>query len=353
MRARESAQATIDSFADPVLLVDPEGGVELANPAALRVLGVAPPAEGQPSVAWQPPEALRKPLDDALRNQHATLAEGFEQAIFFRLDGDDRAYLPQVRPVRAPQGETLGAAVVLYDVTRFRLLDQLKGDLVATVSHELKTPLSSVRLAVHLLLEEVVGPLNAKQIELLIDARENAERLLSLVEHLLALARLEHDTDAFRLTPQDPAALLRTAADAVAARAQGRGVTLSVEAEDDLPPVGADPERLGQALNNLLDNALTYTEAGGKVTLSAALVGDRVRLTVADTGVGIPPEFLPHVFDKFFRVPNSPHPPGTGLGLAIVREVALAHHGLVTCESEPGKGTRFHLTLPIWKGGPA
>jgi signal transduction histidine kinase len=351
LRAREAAQATIDSFPDPVLLVDPEGRVELANPAALRVLGVAPPAEGQPPVPWQPPELLREPLAAALRHQRAALAESFDQAVFFRLDGADRAYLPQVRPVQAAHGELLGAAVVLNDVTRFRLLDQLKGDLVATVSHELKTPLSSVRLAVHLLLEETVGPLTPKQTELLLDARDNAERLLSLVEHLLAMARLEHDTGAFQLRPEDPAALLRTAADAVAARAQGRGIALSVEADGDLPPVAADPERLGHALNNLLDNALTYTDRGGKVTLSAATLGeDKVRLTVTDTGVGIPAEYLPHVFDRFFRVPSSPHPPGTGLGLAIVREVVLAHGGVVTCESAPGKGTAFHLTLPVWKG---
>src|SRR5262249_20064814 len=107
---------------------------------------------------------------------------------------------------------------------------------------------------------------------------------------------------------------------------------------------------LGLALGNLLDNALTYTEPGGTVTLSASAVGDdQVRLTVADTGAGIPPEYLPYVFERFFRVPNSPHPPGTGLGLAIVREVVLAHHGTATCESEPGKGTKFHLTLPVWK----
>src|SRR5262249_3207147 len=190
------------------------------------------------------------------------------------------------------------------------------------VSHELKTPLSSVRLALHLLLEEVIGPLNPKQTELLLDARDNAERLLSLVEHLLAMARLEHDAAAFRLGPEDPANLLRAAADAVAARAQGRGITLAVDVDGALPPIAADAERLGLALNNLLDNALTYTEPGGKVTLSAAAVGDdKVRLTVADTGAGIPSEYLPYVFERFFRVPNSPHPPGTGLGLAIVREV--------------------------------
>ncbi len=114
-------------------------------------------------------------------------------------------------------------------MTRFRLLDQLKTDLVATASHELKTPLSGLRLALHLLLEENVGPLTAKQTELLLDARDNAERLLSLIEHFLVLARLEHQAETLRLEPQDPVALLRTAADNVKARAEDRHIMLTIE----------------------------------------------------------------------------------------------------------------------------
>ena len=351
LRARETGQATIDSFPDPILVVDPEGRVELANLAARQVLGVTPPDEGHEADVWLPPESLRQPLATALREQQPYLTESFDQVIFFRLHGEDRSFLPQVRPIREAGGATLGAAVVLSDVTRFRLLDQLKTDLVATASHELKTPLSGLRLALHLLLEESVGPLNSKQTELLIDARENAERLLKLIDHFLVLARLEHGAEAIHTESLDPLGLLRTAADRVAARAEDKHIALVVVESDALPPIAADAVRLGYALNNLLDNALTYTEPGGKVTLSARQIGDKVQLSVADTGVGIPAEYLPYVFEKFFRVPNTAHPPGTGLGLAIVREIALAHGGLVTCESEPDKGTVFHLTLPAWSSG--
>ncbi len=352
LRAQQTGQATVDSFPDPILVVDPEGRVELANLAARQVLGVAPPGEGGiVGPLWIPPEPLRQPLAKALREQRPSLTESFDQVWFLRLGGEDRAFLPQVRPIRDARGETLGAAVVLSDVTRFRLLDQLKTNLVATASHELKTPLSGLRLAVHLLLEENVGPLTAKQTELLLDARDNAERLLSLIEHFLVLARLEHGAEALRLEREDPTALLRTAADNVASRARDKRIALTVDEDGAVPPVAADAVRLGYALNNLLDNALTYTAPGGKVTLFARAVGDdKVQISVADTGVGIPAEHLPHVFEKFFRVPNTVHPPGTGLGLAIVREIVLAHDGLVTCESEPGKGTVFHLTLPVWKG---
>ncbi len=358
-RVQRTAQAVLDSFPDPILVVDPGGAVDMANPAAGRVLGVVAPPTGDaprdgsaPSAAepWQPPPSLRGPLEDALRKQQPFFTQAFDQTIGYRLDGEERAYLPQVLPIRDLYGDTLGAAVVLSDVTRFRLLDQIKSDLAATVSHELKTPLTSVRLALHLLLEETVGPLTPKQTELLVDARDNAERLLNTIEHLLALARLEHGGATLEVRPEEAHALLQTAADALRPRAIAKRVEVVVESGSDLPAVAVDPQRFGLALGNLLDNALTYTEEGGRITLSAAAVGeDRVRFTVADTGLGIPPEYLPNVFEKFFRVPGRTQGRGTGLGLAIVREIVTAHHGEVACESQPGKGTVFHLTVPVWQ----
>lgn len=352
LRARQTGQATIDSFPDPVVVIDMLGRVEVANPTAQRLLGVRPPRDGEPLVLWTPPESLRQSVDDALRQQRDVVKEAFDQVVSFRLDGEDRVYLPQVRPIRSPEGELLGAAVVLNDVTRFRLLDRLKSDWVATVSHELKTPLTSVRLAVHVLLEEVVGPLEPKQVELLVEARDSTERLLKLIEHLLSLARLEDGREQLDLRPTDPTTLLRAAADDAASRADDKRVEIAVEDATGLPAVDVDAVRLGRALNNLLDNAITYTEPGGKVTLSATPGDDgRVRLAVSDTGIGIPPEHLPHVFDRFFRVPGRDETPGTGLGLAIVREIVAAHHGDIACASEPGRGTTFHITLPGRKEG--
>jgi signal transduction histidine kinase len=350
LRAQRTAQATIDSFPDPVLVVEPEGRVEMANPAARRVLGVAPAGPGGPDgPPWRPPEPLRQPLADALQQQRPYLAESFAQAVTFRLGGEDHAYLPQVLPIRDPYGFTLGAAVVLQDVTRFRLLDQLKSDLVATVSHELKTPLTSVRLVLHLLLEEATGPLTPKQAELLVDARDNAERLLGIIENLLALARLERGQELLTFGPVAPADLLRAAADAARPRAEAKRVELAVEAAPDTPDVAADPHRFGHALNNLVENALAYTDEGGRVTLSARPDGaGGVVLSVSDTGAGIPAEHLPRVFDRFFRVPGRSRGQGTGLGLAIVREIVSAHRGTVACASAPGQGTTFTITLPAW-----
>ncbi len=348
LRAQRTSQATIDSFPDPVLVIDLEDRVEMANPAAQRLLGTAGTPDGNTPLPWHPPEVLREPLRAALHEQRPYLPEGFDRVVSFVADGKENAFLPRILPIRDPYGNTLGAAVLLENVTRFRLLDQIKSDLVATVSHELKTPLTSIRLVVHFLLEETIGPLTPKQLELLLDARENAERFLGMVNRLLDLARLEEGTSQLDLKPEAPAGLLQTAADTIKPRAEAKEVHVKVEAPTDLPPVGADATRLGHALNNLLDNALTYTDRGGQITLTAAADDDMVVLTVADTGLGIPPEHLPHVFDKFFRIPGQSADTGTGLGLAIVREIVTAHGGSITCTSTVGQGTVFRIRLPVW-----
>ncbi len=372
LRLQQASQATIDAFPHPVLVVDSRGLVEMANPAARRLFGLpdvaeqltadsgmrhAPSANPPPqsairnpqSAIWLPPEPLRGPLQEALHEQRGYLPEGFDQTIPLRVGEQEHTFLPRVLPVRDPHGQALGAAVLLEDVTRFRLLDQVKSNLVATASHELKTPLTGLRLAVHLLLEESVGPLNPKQLELLLDARDNTERLLAVVESLLNLARLEAEGRPLDLRPEQPEELLRQAAEEFRPRAEDRGVQLTVQAAPALPEVAADARQLGHALHNLVDNALRYSGRGGRVTLSASAVNRSVVLAVSDTGPGIPPEHLPHVFERFFRVPGQSQEGGTGLGLAIVREIVTAHGGTVACESRPGEGTTFRLTLPVWE----
>jgi signal transduction histidine kinase len=357
LRAQRTSQATVDSFPDPVLVVDPDGGVEMANPAAQRLFGLAPtrlvlvakgPGEG-PARAWQAPAALREPLTEALRNQRPYVPEGFDQAVPLSVDGKPCFFLPRILPIRDLYGNTLGAAVLLANVTRFRLMDQVKSDLVATVSHELKTPLTSVRLALHLLLEELVGPLTPKQMELLLDARDNAERLLGMVNDLLDLTRLEEGRKPLDLHPESAADLLETAADEIRPRAQAKEISVAVDAPRDLPPIAADAPRLGLALGNLLDNALSYTDAGGRITLSVIAEKSHVVLTIADTGRGIPPAYLPHVFEKFLRIPGQSLQGGSGLGLAIVREIVTAHGGTITCDSKLGSGTVFRIELPLWR----
>ncbi len=350
LRAQRTSQATIDSFPDAVLVIDSGGRVEMANPAARRLLGIAPREKHQTlSATWQPPEQLREPLSEALQGQQDYLPEGFEHIILWGNEGVERALLPRILTIHDPEGRALGAAVLLQDVTRLRLLDQVKSNLVATASHELKTPLTSVRLAVHLLLEESTGPLTPKQTELLLDARENSERLLTMVNNLLDLARLEQGWRQLDAMPESPGSLLRAAADGFRVRANDKNVEVVVTVAEGLPTVVVDKDRIGHAFRNLLDNALAYTEAGGRITLAAEADADAkaVVFSVSDTGIGIAPEYLPHVFEKFFRVPGQNRGSGTGLGLAIVNEIVAGHGGTITCDSTPAVGTTFRIRLPV------
>ena len=360
LRAQRTSQASIDSFPDPVLVLDAEGYVEMANPAAQRVLGIPVYNQVQTSaatlpentapasaLAWQPPESLRDTVQAALQQQRPYLPEGFDRAVTFSIDGRDQFFLPRILPIRDRYGNTLGAAILLQDITRFRLLDEFKSNLVATVSHELKTPLTSVRLALHLLLEENVGSLNPKQTELLLDARDNAEILLARVNNLLDLTRLERGREQLEVQPEAPGDLVRDAADAIRPQAEDKGVDLVTEVAVGLPEVTVDSGRLAHALRNLLQNAVTYTDRGGRINISAAVSTDGLTISITDTGIGIPSEHLPHVFDRFFRVPAQSRGGGTGLGLAIAREIVVAHGGTIVCESQPGAGTVFRVTLPI------
>ena len=159
--------------------------------------------------------------------------------------------------------------MLLEDVTRFRLLDEVKSNMVATVSHELKTPLTSIRLVLHLLLQEDVGPLLPKQLELLVDARDNAERLLAMINNLLDLARLEQGGSQLRVQPESPSTLLRGAFEAFQPRAADRGVEFVLEDPGLAEPVPVDKDQLQHALQNLLENALAHTPGGGRITLAA------------------------------------------------------------------------------------
>jgi NtrC-family two-component system sensor histidine kinase KinB len=348
LRAQRTSQATIDSFPDAILVLDAEGNVELANPAARSLLGVSPRVEGSgTSGIWTPPATLQQPLADALLGLKSYLPEGFDHILHVGANDSDRAVLPRILTIRDSEGALLGAAVLLQDVTGMQILDEMKSNLVATVSHELKTPLTGIRLVVHLLLEEMIGPLNPKQMELLLDARENCERLLRMVDSLLNLAHFEQGRRQLDFAPEAPRLLLQTAADTIQARAHDHGVEIVVDAEPGLPAIAADGTRFQTALNNLLDNALNHTDRGGRVTLRAEKGhGETIVLSVADTGRGIPAEALPHVFEKFFRVPGQSPASGTGLGLAIVKEIVLAHGGTIACESVLGAGTTFRIALP-------
>jgi signal transduction histidine kinase len=345
LRAQRTAQATIDSFPDPVIVVDPHGGVERANPAAQRLLHAIPATDGG-TLPWIAPAPLKPHLDAILAGQGDYLPLSLDEAIFQRDRGQDRYFLPRVLRIRSDSGELLGAAVVLSDVTKFRLVDQLKSDMISTVSHELKTPLTSLQMVVHLLLEETVGPLTTKQVELLLAARQDCDRLLGMINDLLDLARIEQGRVALETENVNAAELVQAACERFAPHAEDSGVRLICHADARLPAVMVDKERIEHVFDNLISNALRHTDRGGRITLGAKTAADCVKFSIEDTGHGIPAEHLDRIFDRFFRAPGSKRPGGAGLGLAIVREIITAHGGQIDVRSQVGAGTVFTFTLP-------
>jgi signal transduction histidine kinase len=343
VRAQQTAQATIDSFPDPVVVVDLDGAVERANPAARRILHISS-ANG--SVPWVAPALLRPAVTDVLSGRTDHVPANLDHTLCLRDDGQERFYLPRVLAIRGDDG-LLGAAIVLQDVTKFRLVDQLKSDMVSTVSHELKTPLTSVQMAVHLLLEEAVGPLTPKQVELLLAARQDSDRLLGMVNDLLDLTRIEQGRVQLDLRPAAPADLIGEAVDRFEGRARDAGIELKASVGFGLAPVRVDRERIGHVFDNLIGNALAHTERGGNIHLAAEAEDDLIRFAVADTGEGIPAEHLGRLFEKFYRVPGSRSKGGAGLGLAITREIVTAHGGEIDVSSRPGEGATFTFRLPI------
>jgi signal transduction histidine kinase len=202
-------------------------------------------------------------------------------------------------------------------------------------------------MAVHLLLEEAVGPLNPKQVELLLAARQDSERLLAMVNDLLDLTRIEQGRLKLDLRPVPAAELIHEAVQRFEARARDADVILEADVDPRLPEVVADHERAVHVFDNLVGNALEHTGRGGRVRLGAHPDNGSVRFTVEDSGEGIAPEHLGHVFEKFYRVPGRHRPGGAGLGLAIVREIVVAHGGTVDVVSHPGAGSTFSFTLPM------
>jgi signal transduction histidine kinase len=236
-------------------------------------------------------------------------------------------------------------AVVLYDVTRFRLLDDAKTNLIATVSHELKTPLTSVRMVLHLLLEKTFGGLTHKQNELLQTAREDAERLLRILNDLLDLARLEEGHTELHKERAAASDLVRSSLDEMNEAASVSNLKIKTEIEPELPAVWVDRLRIKHVFTNLIANAIKHSPVSGEILLRAGQTenGD-VHFGVHDQGAGVPDEYKTRIFDRFFRVPGQKKT-GAGLGLSIAREIVVAHGGRIGVRNGQERGSEFYFVL--------
>lgn len=345
LQAQQSAQAAIDSIPDPVLVFGVDRSVTLYNEAANSLfkldLGASPLAPADPELR----ALLAQVTEHVLSGKGPYQPVGFEESVKVASPEGERHLLPRATPLYNEEGAVAGVTVIVQDVTRLRRFDELRNNLVATVAHELRTPLTSLRMAIHLSVEGAAGELTPKQLDILGAAREDCERLQTIVDDLLDLARFQSGRVQLERRPTAPAALVDAAIDAHQSEADGRRVRLVAHVTPSLDAVPVDPARVQLVFANLVSNALRHTPAGGTITLAADPAGDRVRFSVSDTGPGIPPEHLPLVFDRFYRVPGTTSD-GAGLGLSIAREIVDAHGGEIHAESPPGGGARFWFDLP-------
>ncbi|HOW84954.1 MAG TPA: ATP-binding protein [Candidatus Aminicenantes bacterium] len=339
-RVRRATEQAFDRLADPIAVLDLDGRVEVSTESAREVFGLRPGA----SVRDLPPD-IDGLFGRALAEGRPVPPRAQQKLIQQFVGGEERFYRPEAVPILDAGRQPTGVILVLQDVTQLRQQDEIKRNVIRTVSHQLKTPLTSVRLAIHLLLEEKIGPLNEKQAELLIAAREDSERLHIILNNLLDISRLEAGQARLDLETVSPRALILDSLEPFRRAAQDQGVTLAADIPGDLAGVRVDRSRLGFVFGNIITNALQHTPPGGKITVSAEEEGGEVRISISDTGGGIPEAFLPKVFEPFFRVPGRKESQGAGLGLAIAKEIVEAHGGQVGVESREGQGATFFFTL--------
>ena len=350
--AQQASQATIDSLPDPVIVVDPEGHLLHRNDAAGSILGIqlgiaSPLAVIDPQVR----EAIERARDHVLGGKGAYSPRGLDGALQVRNLEGERYLLVRATPVYSGGGSIDAVTIVLQDVTRLRRFDELASDLIATAAHEFRTPLTSLRMAIHLCLEGVPGPLNDAQADLLQAAREDCERLQTLVDELLDLSRMQGGRLVLRRSRIEAETLVRQVVADHQSAALERNVELSAVALPDAGQVDADGERLSIVIGNLVGNAIHHAPAGSRVVVRARTEANSVRFEVTDQGPGIPPEHHEAIFEKHFRLPGEPGVQGAGLGLYIAREIVHAHGGAIGVEIAVGKGSTFWFTLPAAASG--
>jgi len=339
-------RATLASFPDPIFVLNSEGTVEFRNPEAdqlaLKLLF---------SGVTRLPKEVDEKVEEVLATGKDFLPTQFQDAIKFHIDGQDRYFLPRVVLLRDEKSATFGVAVILENVTRMLLLDDVKSNLISTVSHELKTPLTSVRMALYLLVEKTVGPLNDKQHDLVDTAREDADRLLRTLNDLLDLARLEQGPALLELKPVSPAKLVEAAVHATREQAQDANITVEFDIAAGLPELRVDQQRIAYVFANLLTNAIKYSPRDTSVRVKAEIGETRagrksVRFSVRDQGPGITPDHQEHIFERFYRVPGT-NKSGAGLGLSIAREIVAAHGGEIGVLSPAEGGSEFMFVVPV------
>ncbi len=339
---RNLSSAILGSMVEGVLVVNAAERVVFANHSFAEILGLGvPPQAGSGLVEWvrqtELIEAARKVLAGEPRVESEIVTGTLRQHFF-------AATVASVRTTG-----TDGAVLVLHDITDLRKLERVRRDFVANVSHEFRTPLTAIQgFAETLLAGAMDDPQNrGRFLEIIV---EHSRRLARLTEDLLMLSKMDADRLEFetRRIPVGP--FIESCIETAQPRARDKDLRLSVNQANKIPDIAGDRRRLTEVLQNLLDNAIQYTPAGGQIMVSAGVTGSEVTFTVSDTGIGIPQADQPRIFERFYRVDvaRSREVGGTGLGLSIAKHLVEGHGGRIWVESDVGQGSQFHFSVPIF-----
>jgi signal transduction histidine kinase len=343
LRVQRSTQDAFQNLPAAIAMADIDGTIEVASPSAQTQFRLVPgrAIEGS-SYPWL------AEIHQTVRRNPVPGSEGGGEVIQQFQNNQEKFYKPRVIPILNAEKEFCGSILILEDVTLLMQNDEIKKDLFSTISHQLKTPLTAIRMALHLLLEENIGSLNEKQADLLISARDESGRLNGIIDNLLDIRRLEAGRARLEQTAVPAGELAAEAIASLQRTAQDKGLIIETDFPDDLPLVRADRGRILYVFTNLLANAITYSPMGGLVRLTARSEPDRVLFSVQDQGPGIPEEYHKRIFENFFRVPGRSAEGGAGLGLSIAKEIVAAHGGSISFLSAPKQGTTFTFSLAAY-----
>jgi len=339
---RSRLATVLEHMADGVLITDGEGRVQLINPAAARILGTSEEAALGHSFA------LVVRYHQLIELWKHCCESGEEQVTAVEIDRQGPFLQAIVTPLR--RADPQGFVVILQDLTQVRRLETVRRDFISNLSHELRTPLASLKALVDTLRDRALNDPPAAQ-HFLDRIEAEVDAMTQMVQELLELSRIESGQVPLRLKPISVADAVLQAVERLRPQAERGGLQLDIDLPPGIPQILADAERVQQVVTNLLHNAIKFTPAGGRVLVSAVASGDEVIIAVRDTGVGIPADALPRIFERFYKVDRARSGEGTGLGLAIAKHIVEAHGGHIWVESKEGRGSTFGFALPLWSRG--
>lgn len=334
-------RAILEAIPSPVFVVGDDTGILQINPAAEAL-------SEKLGISGRLPNKIQSILDECLKTRTHFLPEDPREALLFRIDEEEFYYLPRIFHFDSEDTSHSGWAVLLHNVSRIRWLDDMKTNLLSTVSHEIKTPLTGIRMVLHLLLEERSGVLDEMQKLMVTSANGDCERLLATLNTLLDLSRAESGATHLSRVPMALQTSIARTTRLYASAASAKEIVLQIEeGGEDSPEIFADPIRLDEVLNNLVSNAIKHSPVGGTVTLRLFKPdAEHLRVSVIDQGPGVPAASQTRIFERFYRAPDQ-QADGVGLGLFISREIIRAHEGRIGLRERNDELTEFYFDVPI------